>query len=88
MALKSKDIMYEDKFRLWKLLGHALLPKEQVLELMQEYLDAHSSYACDDGKKWGIGHWCTVCLISDKCEFMKDEKKRIALELNLKELAT
>ena len=65
-----------------------MLPKEQVLELMQEYLDAHLIYSCDDGAKWGIGHWCTVCLISEKCEFMKDEKKRITLELQLKELAT
>lgn len=84
----SKENMYDNKYRLYKFQGYDSLPREEVLKLMDEYLNEHLTYSCEEGIKWGIGHWCTICNISEKCEFMKDEKKRIDLELQLDSLKT
>lgn len=75
--------MYDDKYRIYKFQGLDSLPRDEVLKLMDDYLNEHLTYSCVEGKKWGIGHWCTICNHSDKCEFMKDERKRIDLELQL-----
>jgi hypothetical protein len=84
--MKSKENMYDDKYRLFKWQGYDYLPREAVLELMDAYIDEHLSYACEEGTKWGIGNWCVMCKRSDKCPFFNEEKKRINLELQLDEL--
>ncbi len=86
--MKSREIMYDDRFRLYKFQGYDSLPREEVLKLMDEYLNEHLSYACEEGTKWGIGHWCTVCTRSENCVFFNEEQKKINLELQLEELKT
>jgi hypothetical protein len=86
--MKSKENMYDDKYRLYKWQGFDSLPREAVLELMDDYINEHLSYTCEDGTKWGIGNWCVMCTQSKKCSFFNEEKKRIDLELQLDALKT